>query len=89
MSRYAAEGSGRYDHLHGDEDEIAGRTEHVSSCHECGSTDGCLCGVEDSDLASTCSMCGETPCGAPLSCRSQARQENEPTREEDNDDGIN
>ena len=54
MSRYASEGSGRYDHLHGDEDEIAAsRVERVSSCHECGSTDGCLCDYRRSDAALT------------------------------------
>ena len=50
MSRYASEGSGRYDHLHGDEDEIAAsRPERVSSCSECGSTDGCMCSVRPDD----------------------------------------
>jgi hypothetical protein len=53
MSRYASEGAGRYDHLHGDEDEIeASRPERVSSCHECGSTDGCLCGHRHRRIAS-------------------------------------
>ncbi len=42
MLRRATENSGRYDHLHGDEDQFVPR-EHVSACHECGSTDGCLC----------------------------------------------
>ena len=69
MSRYATEGSGRYDRLHGDEDEIAasraGRHEHVSGCPECGSTDGCLCGrqafqgaASHIESASSCSKCG-------------------------------
>ena len=43
--KYAKEGSGRYDNLHGDEDEIRPRHEHVSSCPECGSTDGCMCSI--------------------------------------------
>ena len=68
-----SEGSGRYDNLHGDEDEIPVR-ERVSTCHECGSTDGCLCGVRRRRI---CCMCGADPCESPSACRSQARQEND------------
>ena len=71
---------GRYDNLHGDEDEIAAsRPERpASSCPECGSTDGCLCRVETGRLRNRiCSICGAMPCESPSACRSQARREND------------
>jgi hypothetical protein len=83
------EGAGRYDHLHGDEDEIAAaRVERVSSCDECGSTDGCLCSVREArekeweqahprKTGYPCSLCGASPCESPTACRAQARAENE------------
>ena len=71
----ASEGSGRYDRLHGDEDEATVR-ERVSTCHECGSTDGCLCGYRRK--GHPCSLCGCDPCESPSACRSQARFEDDP-----------
>jgi hypothetical protein len=69
------EGAGRYDNLHGDEDEIAAsRPMRVSSCDECGSTDGCMCSVRRKRI---CCMCGADPCESPGACRAQARAENE------------
>ena len=44
LIKFTQDDTGRYDNLHGDEDENPGR-ERVSTCHECGSTDGCLCGL--------------------------------------------
>lgn len=80
MSRYATEGSGRYDN--GEELEDTG------ACPNCGyqkkNTRACICGFGSfRGTVAVCNLCGADPCESPSACRSQARFENEPV--EDNE----